>query len=631
MNREMDAGDQFDFLDHIPIGMFVLREDYVVLFWNNTLEAWTGIPRHRIVGTNITERFPHLNEPKYTYRLKGVFDGGAPVLFSAQLHKHIIPVPARDGDFRLQQTTVTPIPSSQQQSFFALFTIEDYTDLNNQVKEYRLMRDQALEEARERRLAEEQLRQAKEAAEAANRSKSAFLANMSHELRTPLNAILGFSQLMSRDLELTFEQRETLKTIGRSGEHLLALINDVLEMSKIEAGRIRLLSEPFDLHRLLADLEQMFRLRAEGKGLHLSVSWTPDVPQFIKQDSIKLRQILINLLSNAIKFTRDGQVDLSVSLDAVTGSSLLCFVVQDTGPGIEVEDFEAIFNPFVQTTKGYQSQDGTGLGLSISRQFVRMMGGDLTVESEVGEGSSFRATIGFETVAALDAAPSQTARRAIALLPGQPRYRMLVVEDKEVNRKLMYKWLAPFNFDLREAANGKEAVEISREWQPHLVWMDIRMPVMNGYEATPLIKASPECKDTLVVALTANVFDEDKKMILSAGCDDLLSKPVREEEIFGTLRRLLGVQFVYEDENPQPKSPSVATNERQDIVLDGLKESSAIWRSRLRAATVHADAGAVMAVIDQIRPQSPALAEALSTMANNFEHDAILALIDQAA
>lgn len=625
----MDADSQFAFLDHIPIGMLVLRDDGVVLFWNNMLETWTGIQRHEIVGADITLRFPHLREPKYTYRLKGVFEGGAPVLFSAQLHKYIIPVPAKDGDFRLQQAIVTPIPGDRDDNFFALFTIEDYTDLGNQVKEYRNMRDQALEEARERRLAEEQLRHAKEAAESANHAKSAFLANMSHELRTPLNAILGFSQLMSRDAGLTIDQQETLKTIGRSGEHLLALINDVLEMSKIEAGRSRLLSETFDLHRLLVDIEQMFRLRAEGKGLGLSVRWTPDVPQFIKQDSIKLRQILINLLSNAVKFTRDGQVDLLVDLDEAAGSSLLSFVVQDTGSGIEREDFEAIFNPFVQTTKGYQAQEGTGLGLSISRQFARMMGGNLTVESEVGEGSAFCATIAFEPVDATDIAGNPPVRRVVGLAPDQPRYRILVVEDKDANRKLMCRWLAPFGFDLREAANGKDAVEISRQWQPHLVWMDIRMPVMTGYEATPLIKSSPECKDTLVVALTANVFDEDKKKILSVGCDDLLAKPVREDEILSTLHRLLGVKFVYDDDTLQPESPSAAVNGRQDV-LRGLKETAPQWRLRLRSATVHADVAGVVTVIDQIRSQKPHLAEVLSTMANNFEHDALLALLDQA-
>jgi signal transduction histidine kinase/HAMP domain-containing protein/ActR/RegA family two-component response regulator len=486
--------------------------------------------------------------------------------------------------------------------------------------------------------AEEALRQAKEAAEAANRSKSTFLANMSHELRTPLNAILGFSQLMARDPSLSNEQQENLETIGRSGEHLLDLINDVLEMSKIEAGRTTLYEDSFDLHRLLDDLEDMFGLRARDKGLHIIFDRAPDVPQYVWADEGKLRQVLINLLSNAVKFTADGGVTLRVAakdggwgtakeqLSSVARHSqgALVFEVEDTGPGMSAEDLESVFDPFVQTESGKMSQEGTGLGLPISREFVQLMGGELTAKSELGRGSLFKFDIQVELAEATDVQVEQPTRRVVGLDPDQPVYRLLVVEDRDANRNLLVKLLAPLGFDVQTAANGQEGVELWERWDPHLIWMDMRMPVMDGYEATRRIKSTTKGQATVIVALTASAFEENREMVLSSGCDDFLRKPFREHEIFDALAHHLGVRFVY-DEGTQP-IPAQAVDVSDVLFSETMAAMPGDWLTRLHQAAIQADADLALDLIDQIRDQHAPLADTLASLVNNFRFDTLMDL-----
>ncbi|MDP8965323.1 MAG: PAS domain S-box protein [Cyanobacteriota bacterium] len=489
--------------------------------------------------------------------------------------------------------------------------------------------------------AEEALRCAKEAAEAANRSKSAFLANMSHELRTPLNAILGFSQLMAHSSSLTQDQQENLGIISRSGEHLLALINDVLEMSKIEAGRTTLYQQSFNLYRLLDYLEEMLQLKAKSKGLQLTFERTPDLPQYVKTDESKLRQVLFNLLGNAIKFTQAGSVTLRVKPGNGDKEELsknislspqspfptpysLIFEVEDTGPGIAPEELSILFDAFVQTETGRNSQQGTGLGLAISRQFVKMMGGDITVSTRLGEGTIFTFDVQVGLAEVTEIQTEQPSQRPIALAPNQPKYRILVVEDTQENRQLLVKLLELFNFEVREAVNGQEAIALWECWHPHLIWMDMRMPVMDGYEATRHIKAQPKGRDTVIIALTASAFEEERTVALSAGCDDFVRKPLQEAVIFEKMAQYLGVSYVYE-QSIQSSSQQNATSPGV-LTRETLAAMPAEWVTQLNEAATQVDGELISQLIAQIPQEQVDLANGLTDLVNNYRFDRIIAL-----
>ena len=452
----------------------------------------------------------------------------------------------------------------------------------------------------------------------ANRLKSQFLANMSHELRTPLNAILGFTQLMNRDLDLSSEHRENLTVIGRSGEHLLALINDVLDMSKIEAGQTTFQAVDLDLYRLVDSLEEMFQLRAEDKGLELAFERSADMPQYVRTDEGKLRQVLINLLGNAIKFTEAGQVMLRMDCEG----GRLFFAIQDSGPGIAKEEQAVLFNAFVQTAAGERVQEGTGLGLPISQEFVQLMGGEIRVESEVGKGSVFRFDIRFEQAEGV-VEVKQAARRVVGLAPDQPIYRLLVVEDRLENRSLMCKILAPMGFEVREAENGEEAIAIWQTWRPHLIWMDMRMPVMDGYEATRQIKAAPGGVETVIVALTASAFEEQRAEVMAAGCDGFVRKPFREEQIFSVIAEYLGVRFVYESDSvSSPLKPS------RGLTPEALSVLPSDWMAELNQAAAQADADLIARLLEQIEPDHGVLAGALRDLVHDFRFDRLMDLTE---
>ncbi|HSF81807.1 MAG TPA: two-component regulator propeller domain-containing protein [Anaerolineales bacterium] len=496
-----------------------------------------------------------------------------------------------------------------------------------------------------------ELKRSKEAAEAANRAKSIFLANISHELRTPLNAILGFSQLMIRhanlggigDGGLTQKQRENLQVINRSGEHLLGLINDVLEMSKIEAGRTTFNQNSFNLFNMLKGLEDMFRLRAEDKGLTLEFDTLPDVPRYICTDEGKLRQILMNLLGNAVKFTSEGGVVLRVYLageakpnealncaEEISEVHLLRCEVEDSGPGITTEELEIIFDPFVQSKSGQQAQEGTGLGLSISLQYAQLMGGDLTARSEPEVGSMFRLEIPIQIVSEAAVRSTLLKKQVAALAPGQPRYRVLVVDDKEVNRELIVKMLTPLGFEVQEAEHGLQALQVWEAWDPQLIFMDMRMPVMDGYEATRRIKGTIKGQATVIIALTASALEEDRAIILSEGCDDYIRKPFRESDIFEAFEKHLGVQFVYEGEEEQASEPIPTETWERAEMASHIASLAPEQVELLAQATRLGYTDQILEAIRQIGLADRELAEMLSDLANNFEHEKILAIIGPA-
>ncbi|MCP4403496.1 MAG: response regulator [bacterium] len=508
-----------------------------------------------------------------------------------------------------------------------------------------------------------QLTIAREKADVANHAKSAFLANMSHELRSPLNAILGFAQIMHRSTQTPREHIEHLSIIRRSGQHLLTLINQVLDLSKIEAGRIILNEKNIDVYRLLDDVHDMFQLKADEKHVRLIVQRDETVPRFIRSDDVKLRQVLINLLSNAMKFTEAGEIRLSVvdcrlniekSPEEGKHQSpivALQFSISDTGPGIAPEELASLFEAFVQTETGRQTQEGTGLGLPISRKFVQLMGGDITVSSEVGRGTTCTFDIQVELAdrSTIDNRQSALSRQVVALEVGQPRYRILIVDDKWMNRQLFFHLLQPLGFEAREAENGQQAIEIWEEWEPHVICMDIRMPVMDGCEATQKIRRveveklrgvegnvrkSKHQTPTIIIAVTASSLEEERAIVLSAGCDDFLRKPFTDAEVFEMLHKHLGAQFVYEKKTLSSINPSTSSGyrNRQSSIEKVLTPATLAalpteWLDDLTQGARQADFILLSNVTEQIHGRDAKLAAALAQLVEDFEYDKILALL----
>lgn len=492
--------------------------------------------------------------------------------------------------------------------------------------------EQAKTEITERKLAEQALRKAVIAADAANLAKSEFLSSMSHELRTPLNAILGFSQVMVRDSSLKNEHQQHLQIINRAGEHLLSLINDILEMSKIEAGKSQLNEGSFNLIRLLGTLEEMFRLKAESKKLQLIFDLDNEVPQFVNGDEGKLRQILINLVGNAIKFTETGSVTLRVKLKPENEISSLAlplqFEIEDTGPGIAAEEMNKLFAPFEQTKTGHKSQQGTGLGLPISRKFVQMMGGDISVTSTVGLGSKFAFDIQLDLADPIGVQMLKPQRKVIGLEPDQPEYRILVVDDRADNCLVIDRLLSPLGLLVREARNGEEAIALWADWQPHLIWMDMQMPVMNGYETTKKIKAHPLGKQTIIVALTASAFEEERQTILAAGCDDFMRKPFQVNVLFTKMEELLGVRYIYEEPipvklNTETESEIISNNQSVELQLSQMPPE---WVEKIYDAANECCDDKILQLSEEIPVEFSSAAQSITALAKDFLFDEIIEL-----
>ncbi|MBD3304788.1 response regulator [candidate division KSB3 bacterium] len=489
--------------------------------------------------------------------------------------------------------------------------------------------------------ATQQAESARTQAEAANQAKSTFLANMSHELRTPLNAILGFAGIMQHNPGLSLEEQENLAIIQRSGDHLLTLINQVLDLSKIEAGHLTLEAHDFDLHAFLEDVEDMFSLKAQDKGLRLLFTRDESVPRYVWADEIKLRQVLINLLSNALKFTDQGYIQVSLrreeddlSEDGSASPALnLHFSVTDTGPGIAPEERESLFEAFTQTETGKLAQEGTGLGLSISRKFVRLMEGDIQVESEVGHGSTFSFVIAVKRGKPQEQHQKRAVQHVIALEPGQPRYRLLIADDKVDNRRLFVKLLAPLGFELQEAANGQEAIDTWRQWHPHLIWMDLRMPGMDGCEAAQIIRyheasmsAGPaNVAATKIIGVSASTVEEKREMVLLKACNDFLQKPFRDTQVFDLLHKHLGVRYLYgASGQPYPLSSDAAAHAFDPSSLTDLPQ---VVFQQLEQATITTDITQLTLLIEEIRNHNPSLAATLTALVEDFNYTPILTAI----
>ncbi|MCK5718631.1 MAG: response regulator [Thiomargarita sp.] len=484
-------------------------------------------------------------------------------------------------------------------------------------KPYRLLFKSLIEK-------EKSLEQAKEKAEIANRAKSKFLANMSHELRTPIHAVLGFTDLIKRDSP-TPNQLENLQIISHSGEHLLYLINDVLETSKIEAGRTTFNEESADFHQILKDVTEMMRIRAEHKHLQFILDYELTLEHFIKTDVGKLRQILINLIGNSIKFTKNGRINLRVRSQRLEKNKKcqIFFEIEDTGEGIAKQDLNTIFDSFVQVGKRYSGSEGTGLGLHITKNYIQMLGGNIEVISELGTGSLFKFFILVKIAKLDDIEQKIVSNKIIGLSPKQTIPRILIVDDNSENRLLLEKILGRIGFETEEAVNGKEAIIVFEQWQPHLIFMDMYMPIMDGYEATKLIKANLTGKEIVIIALTANIFEEENSKIMAIGCDDLLHKPYCENELLEMISKYLNLEYFYENQKQQVKT----IFDEKSILSTWLIISEDL-RNKFYQALKELDMDSIELLFVQVAKQNIELAKAMQPYIDNFKYEQLAELLD---
>ena len=500
--------------------------------------------------------------------------------------------------------------------------------------------NEELEKRVEERTAE--LKAAKEAADAANHAKSEFLANMSHELRTPLNGILGYAQILQRDKTATPKQQDGLSIIHQCGSHLLTLINDVLDISKIEAQKLEFYPNAFPFETFLQGVKEICRIKAEQKEIDFTYQVLNRLPCAIHADEKRLRQVLINLLGNAIKFTDQGGVTFKVgvvtdspeflhpSLSAVTEPQTtnnqqvtlhkIRFQVEDTGVGMTPEQLEKIFLPFEQVGDSTRKAEGTGLGLAISRKIVEMMGGEIKVESTYGKGSKFWFDLDLREATNWIESASLKSSQTVVGYQGEKK-KILIVDDRWENRSVIVNMLEPIGFEVIEAGNGQEGLEKADECQPDLIITDLAMPVMNGCEMTRRLRESPSFRNTIIIASSASVFSFDRQQSRQAGCNDFVPKPVQSEELLNQLQNYLDLEWIYEAKDeltPQTQDASVPMSE---MVVPPAKELKALHKAARSGYILDIQEEANR--LKQLDPEYAAFADKILELADAFEDEAI--------
>ncbi len=600
-----------DIINFLPIATIVIDNQSRVTAWNRAVEAMTGVKSEDMIGKGNYE----YAIPFYGKRIPLLIDL---ISVSDETLKKRYHHVKHHGNILSAENFCGKLGEN------GLMLIGFASGLYNSKGELQGAIE-AMEDVTELRETERKLQEAKELAETANHSKSIFLANMSHEIRTPMNAILGFSQLMEHDSNLTERQKDNLQIINHSGEHLLALINDILELSKIEAGRSTLVPKNFNLHAMLVDLELMFRVNTDQKGLQLRMEIAEAVPDWILLDQNKLRQVLINLIGNAVKFTSVGSVTVRVDVSSeFEENKLLLFDIEDTGPGILDEEIDKLFEPFEQASSG-EKKGGTGLGLTLSKGLVQLLGGTISVETEIGKGSVFSFSIPYQKGKPDSVFETNQKPRIVGLQSAQDKIRILIVDDSETNRNLLSQMLSSIGFETLEAEDGAQAIQSFLNWKPEIILMDMQMPVMDGYEATKKIKEATDDQKPVIIAITASAFQDDRQKIMTAGVDGYISKPFKSENLYETIRQLTGITFRFDDEESEislskVKEPAILDEEIQKlpekVVLDCIK------------AAENADYFQLIEMIQEISVSHHQVGEKMMEFANRYEYENILALLN---
>lgn len=461
-----------------------------------------------------------------------------------------------------------------------------------------------------------QLEKAKFDAENANNAKSIFLANMSHEIRTPLNAILGFTQIMIRYSDNTKKQQQQLEVIKYSGEHLLTLINDVLDMAKIESGTITLKPNLFNLYDFIKDIENMFKNQIETKKLKLNLEISK-LPECVFIDEIRLRQALLNILGNAVKFTEKGWISWKVRIEKIENKTYMISEIEDSGHGIDKNEIGNLFKPFEQTEIG-QKYGGTGLGLAISKRIVKMMGGDIEVRSEKDIGSCFTVKVEIDESFETAEKSLNKNKQVIGIMSKFSKKKVLIVDDVIENRRLAAEILEVVGFETKDAENGEEAINTYKHWVPDIILMDIKMPTISGYETTRQIRNMNNGSEVPIIAMTASILDEAENRALESGMNDFIRKPFYENELYQIISKHLHIEYLYNEEGPQLNKAltKLVPEELNGISSDSLK--------KMKDAIVIGDIDILFKIIDESIEMAIETKEKLLKMINNFEYEELL-------